>query len=189
MSSKREYMKRARREKHRQRRRERSIGKAIRAILRWLLAVIVAAVFGYALISFCFQTVYVVGNSMSPVMQNEDRVIVNKICYLISSPDRYDIVAYRSVDSSDEYYDIKRVIGLPGETVLINDGKIYINGEELKDLPFDDYIFTAGLAESEITLSDDEYFLMGDNVNNSEDSRFPNVGNILKNEILGRIKE
>ena len=189
MSTKREYLKRAKREKRRQQKKERSIKKFLRAAVSWILAIAVAAVVGYALVSFCFQTVYVVGNSMSPALQNDDKVIVNKICYLLGSPDRYDIVAFRSVDSSDEYYDIKRVIGLPGETVLIEDGKIFINGEELSDLPFDDYIFTAGLAEDEITLSNDEYFVLGDNVNNSEDSRFPNVGNILENEILGRIKE
>ena len=92
------------------------------------------------------------------------------------------------MDTPDEYYDIKRVIGLPGETVRIQDGKVFINDKELKDTPFDDYIFTAGLAENEITLSDDEYFLLGDNVNNSEDSRFLKVGNVKKAEMLGRIK-
>ena len=77
---------------------------------------------------------------------------------------------------------------MPGETVQIRDGKLYIDGSERTDLPFDDYIFTAGLAENEVKLGDDEYFLLGDNVNNSEDSRFLKVGNVKKAEILGRIK-
>lgn len=126
---------------------------------------------------------------MSPVCINQDKVTVNKLCYLLGSPDRYDIVAYRSVDTPDAYYDIKRVIGLPGETVQIKDGKVYINDKELTDAPFSDYIFTAGLAENTITLADDEYFLLGDNVNNSEDSRFLKVGNVKKAELLGRIKK
>ena len=152
------------------------------------IKILIAVVLGYGMVSYCFQSVYVVGDSMNPVCTNQEKVTVNKLCYLLSSPDRYDIVAYRSVDTPDAYYDIKRVIGLPGETVQIRDGKLYIDGSERTDLPFDDYIFTAGLAENEVKLGDDEYFLLGDNVNNSEDSRFLKVGNVKKAEILGRIK-
>lgn len=189
MSDKRERRKRIRRDKRRQRRRERSIKKILRGLFGWFMAVLIAAVVGYGLVSFCVQTVYVVGPSMAPTLSNEDKVYVNKICYLFSEPERYDIVAYRSVDTPDEYYDIKRVIGLPGETVKIELGKVYIDDKELEDLPFSDYIFTAGLAETNITLGDGEYFLMGDNVNNSEDSRYLNVGNVKKAEMLGRIIE
>ena len=189
MSDKSERRKRIRREKRRQRRKERSFKRIVRTIFGWLLSVLIAIVLGYGMVSYCFQTVYVVGDSMSPVCLNQDLVTVNKLCYLLGSPDRYDIVAYRSVDTPDEYYDIKRVIGLPGETVQIKDGKVYINDKELTDTPFSDYIFTAGLAENTITLADDEYFLLGDNVNNSEDSRFLKVGNVKKAELLGRIKK
>ena len=179
MSDKSERRKRIRREKRRQRRKERSFRRTVRTIFGWLLSVLIAVVLGYGMVSYCFQSVYVVGDSMNPVCTNQEKVTVNKLCYLLSSPDRYDIVAYRSVDTPDAYYDIKRVIG---------DGKLYIDGSERTDLPFDDYIFTAGLAESEVKLGDDEYFLLGDNVNNSEDSRFLKVGNVKKAEILGRIK-
>jgi signal peptidase I len=189
MSDKSERRKRIRREKRRQRRKDRSLKRTVRVVFGWLLSILIAVVLGYGLVSYCFQTVYVVGDSMSPSYTNEEKVVVNKISYLFGKPDRYDVVAYRSVDTPDEYYDIKRVIGLPGETVRIQDGKVFINDKELKDTPFDDYIFTAGLAENEITLSDDEYFLLGDNVNNSEDSRFLKVGNVKKAEMLGRIKQ
>lgn len=189
MSDKSERRKRIRREKRRQRRKERSFRRTVRTIFGWLLSVLIAIVLGYGMVSYCFQSVYVVGDSMNPVCTNQEKVTVNKLCYLLGSPDRYDIVAYRSVDTPDAYYDIKRVIGLPGETVQIRDGKLYIDGSERTDLPFDDYIFTAGLAESEVKLGDDEYFLLGDNVNNSEDSRFLKVGNVKKAEILGRIKK
>lgn len=189
MSDKSERRKRIRREKRRQRRKERSFRRTVRTIFGWLLSVLIAVVLGYGMVSYCFQSVYVVGDSMNPVCTNQEKVTVNKLCYLLGSPDRYDIVVYRSVDTPDAYYDIKRVIGLPGETVQIKDGKVYIDGSERTDLPFDDYIFTAGLAESEVKLGDDEYFLLGDNVNNSEDSRFLKVGNVKKAEILGRIKK
>ena len=189
MSDKSERRKRIRREKRRQRRKERSFRRTVRTIFGWLLSVLIAVVLGYGMVSYCFQSVYVVGDSMNPVCTNQEKVTVNKLCYLLGSPDRYDIVAYRSVDTPDAYYDIKRVIGLPGETVQIKDGKVYINDKELTDAPFSDYIFTAGLAENTITLADDEYFLLGDNVNNSEDSRFLKVGNVKKAELLGRIKK
>jgi signal peptidase I len=187
MSDKQERKKRIRREKRRQRRRERSLKKFIKGLFGWFVAVLIAAILGYGLVVFCVQTVYMVGSSMSPTLSNEEKVYVNKVCYLLSAPERYDIVAYRSVDTPDEYYDIKRVIGLPGETVRIEDGKVYIDDKELEETPFDEYIFTAGLAETNITLGDNEYFLMGDNVNNSEDSRYLNVGNVKKSEMLGRI--
>ena len=117
------------------------------------------------------------------------KCVVNKIAYLVGSPDRYDIVAYRSVEHQDKYYSIKRVIGLPGETVLIQNGQVYINGNPLADSPIDSEIRTAGLAESSITLGENEYFLLGDNPDSSQDSRFSSVGNIKKSEMLGRIKE
>ena len=125
MSDKSERRKRIRREKRRQRRKERSFRRTVRTIFGWLLSVLIAVVLGYGMVSYCFQSVYVVGDSMNPVCTNQEKVTVNKLCYLLGSPDRYDIVAYRSVDTPDAYYDIKRVIGLPGETVQIRDGKLY----------------------------------------------------------------
>jgi signal peptidase I len=180
-------MKRIRRDKRREARKNRSIKRAVRIFFSWIISIVAAAILGYGVIAFCFQSVYMVGSSMSPAISDGSRCRVSKAAYILSSPDRYDIVAYRQRENSDSYYDIKRVIGLPGEKVQIADGKIYIDGEELSDVPFDDYIFTAGLADTELTLGDDEYFLMGDNVNNSADSRYVNIGNISEAEILGKV--
>lgn len=157
-----------------------------RGILNWIVLIFVAIIIGYAIVTFFVQTATVVGPSMNDTLSDGDTVIINKIVYTFNDIKRYDIVAFKKVDTS-EYYEIKRVIALPGETVQIKDGILYINGQKLDDVPIDERILMAGVASREITLSEDEYFVMGDNVNNSEDSRYINVGNISKSEIIGRI--
>lgn len=161
--------------------------KFMREIFNWFLVIFIAAVIGYAFVTFAYQTVTVVGPSMRSELSDGDVVIVNKYVYKLHDVERYDIIAYSQVDN-DSYYEIKRVIGLPGETIMIKDGLIYINGTTLKDLPFDEKILNAGMAGSEIKLGSDEYFVLGDNVNNSEDSRYTNVGNISSSEIVGRVE-
>ena len=155
-------------------------------ILNWLLLVFAAAVFGYAVITFGVQTVQVVGPSMNTTLADGETVLVNKLYGTLIQPKRYDVIAFKQIDFGS-YYEIKRVIGLPGETVQIKDGKVYINGEVLEDSPIEDKIRVAGLAEREIKLSKNEFFVLGDNVNNSEDSRYSNVGNVAKSEILGKV--
>lgn len=189
MSERKERMRRIRRDRRRQRIKERSFKKIAKNILSWFITVFAAAVVAYGFVAFMFQSVYMVGSSMSPTIKDGEKCTVNKIVYTLGEPDRFDIVAYRTIENPDSYYDIKRVIGLPGETVLIANGTVYINGNQVPDMPIEDYVFTAGLAEKTITLGDDEYFLLGDNVNNSQDSRYLNVGNVMESEILGRIKK
>ncbi len=155
-------------------------------VLNWFLLIFIAAIAGYSLVTFLFQTVRVVGPSMNNTLKDGQLVLVNKFTYNVNDIERYDIVVFSQVEN-DNYYEIKRVIGLPGETVQIKDGFIYINGERLTDTPFDDRILTAGIASEGVKLSKEEYFVLGDNVNNSEDSRYNNVGNISKSEILGKV--
>ena len=162
------------------------IKRFFRSFWRWILLVFVAVIVGYAIVTFGFQTVTVVGPSMNPTLADSQVVLVNKIVYKVSDVKRYDGIAYSRVDG-DGYYDIKRVVGLPGETIRISNGDIYINGERRSDVPFTMTIQISGVAEDEITLGDSEYFVMGDNVNNSEDSRYTNVGNIAKTEIKGKV--
>lgn len=160
--------------------------KILRELLNWLVVVLIAAITGYAFVTFAFQTVTIVGPSMCNTLSDGEVVIVNKFVYKVHDIERYDIIAFSQV-GSDAYYEVKRVIGLPDETVRIKDGQVYINGSALTDLPFDDKILTAGVANQEIQLGDDEYFVLGDNVNNSEDSRYTNVGNISGSEIIGEV--
>lgn len=162
------------------------VKRFFRGFSRWILLIFVAIIFGYAFVTFCFQTVTVVGPSMNPTFSDSQVVLINKMIYNFSDVKRYDVIAYSRVNE-DGYFDIKRVIGLPGETVQILNGEIYINGERQSDAPFGMTIQISGVAEEPVTLGDNEYFVMGDNVNNSEDSRYTNVGNIAKTEITGKV--
>ena len=122
---------------------------------------------------------------MLPTLQNGDNLIVDKLSYRFRDPKRFEIVVFPFRYQEDTYY-IKRIIGLPGETVQIHDGNIYINGKQLKEDYGRETIRNSGLASEAVTLGEDEYFVLGDNRNNSADSREPSVGNIQKKDILGR---
>ncbi len=160
--------------------------KLLNIFFQWFIIILSGAIFGYALITFGGQTIKVIGPSMNPTLEDGEVVIVNKLVYKLSDVKRYDVIAYSLIEN-DGYFDIKRVIGMPGETISIKDGYIYINDKKLTNSPYTDKIITAGLAADTISLGDGEYFVMGDNVNNSEDSRYSNIGNISKAEILGKV--
>ena len=162
------------------------IKRFFRSFWRWILLVFVAVIVGYAIVTFGFQTVTVVGPSMNPTLADSQVVLVNKIVYKVSDVKRYDVIAYSRVDG-DGYYDIKRVVGLPGETIRISNGDIYINGERRSDVPFTMTIQISGVAEDEITLGDSEYFVMGDNRNASTDSRDARLGCVDTRYIMGRV--
>lgn len=151
------------------------------------ISILIVMILGYSLVAFGGQTLTIVGQSMEPTLENGDLVLVNKFIYNFREPERYDLVAFKQREGDNSYYNVKRIIGLPGETVTIENGYIFIDGVILSEVPFDEKIATEGLALEGVTLSDGEYFVLGDNVNNSEDSRFANMGNILENEILGKV--
>lgn len=159
----------------------------IRTLGSYAVSILIVVILGYSLVNFGWQTLRIVGQSMEPTLQSGDLVIVNKVQYLFGEPKRFDMVAFKLREGDNSYYNVKRVIGLPGETVTIQDGYIFIDGVVLTGLPFDEKISTEGLALDGVTLGKGEYFVLGDNVNNSEDSRFANMGNILENEILGKV--
>ena len=119
---------------------------------------------------------------MEATLSNGDQLIVDKISYRFRDPKRYDIIVFPFRYEDNTFY-IKRIIGLPGETIQIDgEGNIWVNGEILEE----SYGRDPGLAAEPITLGEDEYFVMGDNRNNSSDSRVEAVGNIHRNEIIGR---
>ena len=140
----------------------------------------------YLVIHFVGQRTQVLGSSMEPKLSSEDNLIVDKISYRFHDPERFDIIVFPFRYEDNTFY-IKRIIGLPGETVQIDeDGNIIIDGEILEEGYGKEVIASPGRAYEEIQLGDDEYFVMGDNRNSSVDSRDPSVGNIMRDEIIGR---
>ena len=163
-----------------------TVRKIIKEIIVWLLLIVLTITASYFITTNVFVKTAVAGVSMEPTLMEGQVVIVNKIEYYLKSPRRNDVIVYKQSNREHSYYEIKRVIGLPGETVKIKNGIIYINDEVLKEKIKTETIENAGLAEEGIKLDDNEYFVLGDNRNDSEDSRFASVGNVLKNEILGK---
>lgn len=160
-----------------------SILKEILSTSVYLLVVLLAT---YLIVNFVGQRTEVVGSSMESTLNDGDNLIVDKITYRFGEPERFDIIVFPFQYEKDTYY-IKRIIGLPGEKVRIDsNGVIYINGKEMTEYYGKEVIADPGIARDEITLGHDEYFVMGDNRNNSTDSRNPSVGNIRKKDILGR---
>lgn len=142
----------------------------------------------YLVITFVGQRTEVEGESMEPTLSNGDNLIVEKISYRFNDPKRFDIIVFPFQYKEDTYY-IKRIIGLPGETVQIDGkGNIYINGELLQENYGREIIEpqNIGIAANPILLGEDEYFVMGDNRNNSSDSRTEIVGNIHRDDIIGK---
>lgn len=141
----------------------------------------------YVIITYVGQRTNVSGNSMLPTLENGDNLIVDKISYRFRDPERYDIIVFPYKYEEDTYY-IKRIIGLPGDTVQVKEGKIYINGEILNESYGLEEIEIGkeGIARNPITLGEEEYFVMGDNRNNSSDSRDTSVGVLTRDDLIGR---
>lgn len=159
----------------------------VRKGLRWAFEIAVTLVFAALVAVLMFQTVTMQESSMEPTLSVGDRFFMNRVIYKVSSPQRGDIIVFRTNASDDAALHIRRVIGLPGETIQIRDGQIYIDGElydESRNFP---EIVNPGLAENGVSLKSGEYFVLGDNRNNSEDSRYSDIGMVKKRYIVGKI--
>ena len=160
--------------------------KVLKEILNTSMYLFIVLCLTYIVIHFVGQRTQVVGQSMESTLSNDDNLIVDKLSYRFRAPKRFDIVVFPFHYEENTYY-IKRIIGMPGETVYIDEeGNIYINDEVLEEDYGKEVILDAGRAYEPITLGEDEYFVMGDNRNNSSDSRDPTVGNISRSDIIGR---
>ncbi len=155
----------------------------LRRVVTWITDIIVViAIACFTVYGFGTQ-IPVSGSSMQPLLNDRDVVLMNRLVYDFSAPERGDIVVFQR---EDQKLNIKRVIGLPGETVQIRNGQVYIDGEVLPK-ENSSFVASAGLAENPVLLGEDEYFLLGDNRDSSEDSRFANVGNVKKDQIIGKV--
>lgn len=160
--------------------------KLIKKILITTAEVIAVVFLAYAMTHYGMETFTVSGQYMSPTLEHGDKILVNKISYRIHSIKRNDLVIVEQSGSEHNYYSVERVIGLPGEKVQIKDGEVYIDDEKLEEKYDFPVMENGGLALEPVILDEDEYFVLCDNRNNGEDSRNANVGNILKENIVGK---
>ena len=162
-------------------------GHILGTVRDYLVLIAIALSIAFLFTRFIAIRSVVEGDSMNPTLTDQDNVLVSRITYTLSEPKRFDIVVFELRSDPDTCY-IKRVIGLPGETVTIRDGEVYINGVFLEgDIYGNAPIRRAGRAATSVTLCEGEYFVMGDNRNNSQDSRYEEPGNILKKQLIGKV--
>ena len=148
----------------------------------YLLAVVAVT---FLFVQFVGQRTHVNGDSMNVTLEDGDNLIVDKLSYRFKEPERFDIVVFPYQYQEKTYY-IKRIIGMPGETVQIIDGMVYVDGEMLDESYGKEVMQYSGVAADPIELGEDEYFVLGDNRNNSSDSRDPSVGNVKEDQIIGK---
>lgn len=162
------------------------IKKIIIGIIIWAVEIAVVVSLAYFIVHYAIERTTMVGSSMESTLFEQDKIIINKFSYRFSKPERFDIIVFKQRGKEHSFYNIKRIIGLPGETIQIENGNIYINGDNIVDPIVTETINNSGLGAEEILLDDNEYFVLGDNRNNSEDSRFANIGNVLFDDIIGK---
>ena len=161
-----------------------SVFKEIFSYLFWIA---VSAAFALVLVYVFGMRTNVIGNSMEPGLYSGQEILIDRFIYSLSEPEYGDVIAFVPNGNENSHYYIKRVIGVSGDTILIKDGYIYINGFKLDEGDAYDKIADPGIAETEIYLNEDEYFVLGDNRNFSEDSRSGNIGVVKKSYIYGKV--
>jgi len=155
-------------------------------IFIWAAQIAGVVFLAYFITYYALEKTEMPGISMENTLFDGDAIIINKLSYRFSDPKRFDVIVFKQSGKEHSYYNIKRIIALPGETIQIKDGIIYINDEPLEEIINVDEMKNYGLADEPITLEENEYFVLGDNRNNSEDSRFASVGTIRRDEIIGK---
>lgn len=157
----------------------------IKELAGWLLYIVLIIALTWIVVTFVGQRTEVSDSSMETTLSDKDQLIVDKMTYRFRDPKRYDIVVFPYQYQDNTYY-IKRIIGLPGETVQILSGMVYIDGMRLDEHYGNEIMENPGIAEEPLTLGEDEYFVLGDNRNNSSDSRASDVGLIHRKDLIGR---
>ena len=162
--------------------------RKLQEMIRWVVDITAVVSFA-AMIGFYFLSPFTVtGRSMESVLTDGDVVFADRLCYLFREPERLELVYFRSDNGAGEVRSlIRRVIGLPGETIQIVNGQLLIDGNPVKLRDKLDQAVLSGLASVPVILGENEYFVLGDNRDNSEDSRFESVGNVRKADLIGRV--
>lgn len=157
----------------------------IKEIFSWLFWICVSVFLAMVIVYCVGMKTNVIGASMEPCLYNGQEIFLNRLIYRVSSPKVGDVVVFRPNGNEKAHFYVKRVVAVPGDKVQIKNGLLYVNGS-IQDDYYYDKIADPGIAENEIKLNVDEYFVIGDNCNNSEDSRSANIGNIAKQHIIGK---
>ena len=166
-------------------RRRKKISSAIlKEIFSWVFGIGVAIFLSCVANFFFGMTTNVVGVSMENTLFNGQTVFINRFLYILSTPKQGDVVVFLPNGNENTHYYVKRVVGEPGDSVRISDGILYVNGIESDWIT--EKILEPGIAKNEFTLESGEYFCIGDNPNNSEDSRSANVGPVKEEDIVGK---
>ena len=156
-----------------------------REIFEWIMVFVVAAALAFVVRTFIFEPVRVDGSSMLNTLTDGEYMIATKFDYLLGDPERFDIVICDYPNTSDGMYRVKRVIGLPDETIELRAGELYVDGVHIEQ----DFDMTPNEAYfGPYTVPPGHYFVMGDNRNNSKDSRSAMVGPLARNEIKGHVR-
>lgn len=163
-----------------------TVMKILIEIFIWAAQIAAVIFLAYFIVYYCVEKTNIIGDSMENTLFANEPIIIDKFSYRVSDPKRFDVIVFKQSGKEHSFYNVKRIIGLPGETVIIKEGDIYIDGEVIEDIVKVEEMINYGLADEEITLEDNEYFVLGDNRNNSEDSRFASIGNITRDEIIGK---
>ena len=167
-------------------RRKKKISSAhVREIFSWLFGIFTAVFIAVVLNVFLGVTTNVVGVSMEPTLYNGQQIFINSFLYLISSPKAGDVIVFLPNGNENTHYYVKRVVAGPGDSVAIRDGILYVNGEESPWV--EEKLAEAGIAAEEFTVENGEYFCIGDNPGNSEDSRSANIGPVREEDIIGKV--
>ncbi len=168
-------------------RHKKSVNTAIiKEVFLWVSQIALTLIVAAMLVYFFGVRIPVVGQSMSGTLESGQTVLINRVAYKLLQPEANDIVVFLPNGNEKSHYYIKRVIAVPGDTVQIKDGVVYVNGEPFEEEIENPYIENGLLAEEPVVVGEDEYFVLGDNRNNSEDSRYANIGNVKKEHIEGK---
>ncbi len=169
------------------RRRKKINFEKIRYVLIYALELVAVIGLAYGVVLAFGKQVECSNSSMEPTYQTSDKLLVNTIAYKFSQPDTGDVIAFKPKANVNASYSVKRIIGVPGDTIYINNGRIYINDELYKENIEVERIENPGIAATAITLLEDQYFVLGDNRNSSEDSRYESIGFVSSEDILGKV--
>lgn len=160
--------------------------RIIKDIFEMIAGGLVAVFLAFVIVYSIGMRTSIIGDSMEPALYNGQEILVNRIVYRLSTPKRGDVIVFLPNGNQNSHFYVKRVVGLPGETVQIKDGSVYIDGVFLEESEEFDKMIDAGIAENELNLAVDEFFVLGDNRNSSEDSRSGNISAIKRENIIGK---